>query len=235
MIKLDIKVDTAGVVKMLRGFEKQVPYTLATAINNTAFQMRGRLGAELASRLDRPTRWTTGAVRVEKATKGNLVATVLVNASGRPGGSQAELLRQQFTGGGRAPKLYERALRSQGLLGPGEFTVPGAGVSLDANGNPRRSQLLQILKALGGQKAQATKRRSKTLLAGTIFWSRGDKGLAKGAWQKVAGGVKPLLIVVTSTTYRQRVPFHQIAREEFDRRWPGNAQAAVQRAIETAK
>lgn len=235
MIKLDITVDTSGVIKMLQGFEKQVPFALQTAINNTAFDIRKRVGAELASRLDRPTRWTTGSVRVEKASKTSLAAVVRINASGKAGATPADLLSQQFTGGARRPKLYELALRAQGLLGSTEYTVPGAGVSLDAYGNPRRAQLLQILRALKGEKAAPTKRKSRTRLAGSIFWSAGGKGLPKGAWLKVAGGVKPLLIVVRSTTYAQRVPFQQIARDEFDQRWPVNLQAAVQRAIATAK
>ena len=97
MIDIKVSIDTSGVQRMLANAEKQLRYAAARGLTATAYDARTALQREMAARLDRPTKWTLGGSRVEKATRDNLVA-VLAMREGQfePAGQ----LAQQFVGGG---------------------------------------------------------------------------------------------------------------------------------------
>ena len=78
--------------------KKQIPYATSKALNDTAFQARAALTAQLVKRLDNPTPFTKRAIRVRKATKKRLYAEVYVNEI------QAKYLKNLYYGGTERPK-----------------------------------------------------------------------------------------------------------------------------------
>ena len=155
--------------------------------------------------------------------------------------SMAEIIGHQFTGGTRKHKALEKLLTSYNFMKSGEFVVPGAAAKLDRYGNMNKGQIQQIIsqlkiRRLGFDQAATESKRSKRnqMKAGSIFWSYGKDGgrvplvdkelgitygwkggnasrLPKGAWVRAGRSVKPLLIVVSSTSYRQRIDLEKIA------------------------
>jgi hypothetical protein len=231
MLKIKFDFDTRAATKMIDNLAKQVRYATARSLTATAHDVRTELGREMTSKLDRPTRWATGAWRVERATKDNLVATVAM----RPGRYQpAEQLVQQFVGGGRAPKRFEVLLRQAGYIGAGEYIVPGNAASLDAFGNVRRSQLTAILRAIKAQPAKVNKRKSRSAVAG-VFWSDGTRGLPKGAWARNGKTLSCYLLAVNATTYRPRVALLPVAERVVRAKFQKHFDAALAEALRTAK
>ena len=233
MIDIKVSIDTSGVQRMLANAEKQLRYAAARGLTATAYDARTALQREMAARLDRPTKWTLGGSRVEKATRDNLVATLAM----REGQFQpADQLRQQFAGGGRAPKRFEVALQRAGLIAGGERIVPGRAAQLDAYGNVRRGQLTQILQAIGAAKAKVGKTtKRKTAARQVIFWSDGKAGPEKGAWLKKGKTLMSLLLVVSSTQYRQRIALRPLVERVVAERLQKNFDSALAEALRTAK
>ncbi len=62
--------------KVLRNFGDQIPFATAMALNETAFDGMRMEKAELDSKLDLKNTWTQRGIRVEKANKRDLTATV---------------------------------------------------------------------------------------------------------------------------------------------------------------
>ena len=234
MIDIKVSIDTSGVQRMLANAEKQLRYAAARGLTATAYDARTALQKEMAARLDRPTRWTLGGSRVEKATRDNLVAVLAM----REGQFQpADQLRQQFAGGGRAPKRFEVALQRAGLIAGGERIVPGRAAQLDVYGNVRRGQLTQILQAIGAAKAKAPTKQKRTSRSARseIFWSDGKAGPEKGAWLKKGKTLMSLLLVVSSTQYRQRLALRPLVERVVAERLQRNFDTALAEALRTAR
>lgn len=96
-MQVRVKVDASGVFNMLKGHERQVPFTVAKALTATAKDAANAVTASIPARFDRPTPFTQKAVTIIAATKSNPVATVLVKDK------QAEYLQIQEEGGQRRP------------------------------------------------------------------------------------------------------------------------------------
>lgn len=234
MLKINVSTDFREVDKLLGDLRRQVPFIASKALNDTAFSVRARIARELAARLDKPTRWTLGLPRVNKATKQKLQAEVFVNDKPIGGVAPIDLLAQQFTGGQRRAKRFELLLRQAGYLAGNEVTVPGRGMIIDANGNPKRSQLMSILRALKLASPGKKTRKSGTL-AGTIIWSQG-RGLPRGAWlRKGRNEIVPLLLVVKAATYQQRIDFEKTAKDEIEKTWSKHFESAMSYAIKTSR
>ena len=77
--------------------KKQIPFTCAKALNDTAFGIVKDEQHALEEHLDRPTPFTKRAFQVEKASKNRLVAYVKVRQL------QGRYLRYQIRGGTRSP------------------------------------------------------------------------------------------------------------------------------------
>lgn len=96
MIEINVKHNLKEVERQLsRVQRKQIPFATSMALNNTAFQARKALMAQAPVKLDRPTKYTVNAFRVEKASKRKLVASVYVDDT------RAHYLKYQIHGGTR--------------------------------------------------------------------------------------------------------------------------------------
>jgi hypothetical protein len=96
---LDIKVnlvDAAGVAQWLRALYKdQIPFATKVALDATAFDARRTLVDELRQHFTVRTDWTARRMRVQKATKQDLVSYV---------GSTAPYMELQALGGVKRPR-----------------------------------------------------------------------------------------------------------------------------------
>lgn len=216
---------------------KQAKEAFAKAINDTAYQVRKTMQAEIASVFDRPTPYILRSPQVKKATPDNLVATIEPAYYGGKGVDPQKILAAQADGGTRRDKRSEAAFRRVGILPGGYQTVipdvpyPG---SDDGKGNLKGSFLVHLIsyfQAFGEQGYRAnmkdrTKKNlhtkgTKTMDARRYFVSygklRGNRSshLAPGIW--AASGthsvdVRPVLMFVKGATYRPRLSMERIAK-----------------------
>ena len=147
----------------------------AKAINDTAFEMRRAMQAEIKSVFDRPTKYIVDSPRVVRATPDKLTARIAPAYMGGKGIDPQKILQVQEFGGLRRDKRSEVALRRAGILPAGYYTAipatpyPG---SDDGRGNLRGPfivQLLSYFQAFGeqGYKANMTDKRKRSIHKGT--------------------------------------------------------------------
>lgn len=242
--------------------QRQLPYATSLALNRTAQHILDALVQVTGQVFDRPTPYTLRALKLGRATKDNLVATVDYRDGAGKGISADKYLPPQVLGGGRRLKRSERALSRVGL--PKGYTIPAAGAEMDAYGNMSRGQivkLLSYLQAFGeqGYRANSTARsRAHTAKAGKsadgykringvqYFVSRGKgtmsgkrvQRLPAGVWRKTGthgSDVAPVLLAIEQPNYTERFPFYQTAESVYGERYDAEFASALDLALSTAK
>ncbi len=202
-----------------------VPYAAATALTRVAQQAaKVDIPAAMRASFQSPVAYTLNALRVEPATKDALSARVMVKTDAA-GHAPENYLDPQVHGGARGRKGLEGALRYSGLLGSGQFAVPGQAMALDANGNVKGAEVRTILNALknirggvgaNGQKAGRGKRLNNSLMVGKP--NGGDR--PQGIWRREGQRLRPLFVFVDQAPrYTERLDFDGVvlgvARERF--------------------
>lgn len=120
----------------------------AKAINDTAFEVRRAMQAEMRVRFDRPTDYILRSPRVKMATAARLSASIAPDYMGGKGIDPQKILRAQGEGGTRRDKRSEVALRRVGILPNGmQTSIPATPYpgSDDGRGNLKGSFLVQLL------------------------------------------------------------------------------------------
>ena len=108
---LQIAVEGANALAVLRSFDKQLRFATAAALNNVAFTARTDVQAEMRKVFDRPTPYILSALRVtKKADKTDLSATLEPQSQGGKGVDPANILRPEVAGGARKLKRAEVSL-----------------------------------------------------------------------------------------------------------------------------
>lgn len=204
-----------------------MPYAAATALTRCAkYAQTTALPDAMRKAFDGPTPWTLNSLRVEPASKDKLSARVLVkNDSGAGAVAQEKYLQPEVQGGQRRHKRLENALRYQGVLGTGQFAMPGDGMALDANGNVKGADVRTILAALknirGGVGAKGQRQGRGRKLANDLFAGKPRGGnRPDGIWRREGKRLRPLFVFTTSApSYRQRLDFdgtvQQVALDRF--------------------
>lgn len=231
----------------------QLPFATMLALNATAWQVKLATEREMPRYLDRPTPWTLRSVRYTKARKDRLQAEIWFDPWGNKRAVTAEkFLGPQIFGGTRSAKGFERKLRQAGILPEGMFVVPGAGAPLDRYGNVPGSFLVKILSQLGAAEGVAgflanqtptSKRRRIARNRRRVDYFVGGQGraahLPPGIYSRTYFGfgtaIRPVLMFVGRATYRQRFPFFEIGRAVAAREFPREFDAALSRALATAR
>lgn len=213
---------------MLRNLaDDQLPYAMSTALNSTAFAVQKMQRERMATVFDRPTPLIKGANRVEKATKQNLTAKVLIDPK------RAPILQLHEEGGARrGDQTMERYLKSKGWLPAGWKAVPTLDMPKNAYGNPRKTEVAKIIAALpviGGIKGDARR----------CFVTAGRKGLGAGIYRyRSRSGGKGLIKLYhfePVAIYSPRLDWLENAEREARRVLPEMMARAVRRAIETSR
>ncbi len=215
MITVDIR-GFAEVQRQLQNLaEKQMPYALTTALNNTAFAVQKVSKQRLQSAFDKPTPLIQGATQVTKATKQNLAAVVEIQPR------RQTVLGVHEIGGARGQKAFERKL---GL--PADWrAVPTKNMPLNQYGNPDLVINRRIVTAKSGR------------ARGIYFIMPGARSRqSPGVYQLVSDRkIVKLYHFVKRVQYEPRLDWLETVQAEAEQVLPEAAARAVQRAIETAR
>lgn len=242
MIALSVKTNLSNVTRLLDSQQKQVSFATAVALTRVAKAAQTDIEDEMGAKFDRPTPFTRKSTFIKPATKAKLEAMVYIKdqAVGKNPKSLAEILRQEFTGGGRIRKRLELWLQRAGYISSEEYVAPGEGARIDQYGNMSRGQIQQVLSQLKAgpdptsYANKGTRSKASQKKAGGMFWSRGGR-LPRGVWMRSGAGVKPILIVIGSPRYKQLIDMPKIVRRGIDRRFDAEFDKAFQQAIRTAR
>jgi hypothetical protein len=230
-----MKSNLGTVQGRLNQLATQVPFAVAVALTKTAKDVQSAVKQEMQDVFERPVAYTLNSVFVKAATKQSLEAKVWLKDNPFGKGTPANrYLAPQIFGGSRELKGMELALQSAGLMAQGDYAVPAAGAQLDANGNVRRAQIVQILSQLKVQRKAGFESRasgsaaSKRAVArqGVTYFAlpAATRGLKPGIYlkRKFAHGsaIRPVFIFVPKVQYRIRLKFfavgEQTARVRFN-------------------
>lgn len=262
---IDIKIDTRDVERYLDSVQReQIPFAASRALNTVAFQVMREGRDHIKSGLDKPTRWPIQSWYVRrKADKQSLIAVVgwsdyLNQKRLNPGGSSSDAeyyLSQQWNGGGRKHKAFERQLIKAGFMPSGMYAVPGAAAEelgmMDGFGNMKPSVIVAILSSIGsfneaGFKANATARQSKRMSAAKsakrhVYWAgKPGKNTPNGIWivdekHSDRGRLRPVIVFVNATNYKPRLDLESLARNVRERDMPREFNRALEYALRTAR
>ena len=209
MIDISIKADVKAAKKMLRGFQKQIPFAAAKALTDTVKAVQKAEQKQMPRKLDRPTPFTLKGISIKRATKRDLSARVFI----RP--IQAEYLRYQIEGG-------RRRARGRGL------GVPTKHARLNQYGNipGRRKGLVKKNQFIG---------EIRGILG---VWERGHyskRGKFSARGKSMATSVRLVIAFERSVEYKKRFPFYKIGEGVIKGTWRKYFNASIQHAIRTAR
>jgi len=214
----------------------QLPFAAAMAITKTAKSVEARLQSDMAGVFKSPSPYVKRATFTQIANKRDLTATVGLKDMKPAGGTAPSLLlKEHFIGGMRGRKPFEKAIESIGGLPHGYRAIPGAGIKLDAYGNPSRKEISEMLGALRA-KIQVYKGRGKRLmLVGYFIVPVGaDTHLHPGIYKRFARkSIKPMFIFVQSAAYKKVIDFERSANEVVASEFQPNFDVAFSFAMST--
>ncbi|HNB07787.1 MAG TPA: hypothetical protein PKV97_17765 [Thauera aminoaromatica] len=225
-----VRVDTSELVKLRERFAKmreQLPFATAQALTQTAQAGQAAVRQEMTRVFDRPTPYILDSTFIKPATKTNLEAHVYLKDIAGKAIAPAKAIGHEVTGGGRAWKRSEGALRNAGLMGANENAVPGQAAKLDAYGNMDRGQIIQIIayfQAFGeqGYKANTTRSKRDKLAKGTkakggmrYFLKRDGRGRGIYMSEQSFGrwSMRPVLMFVRRAQYQRRLDMQRVVQD----------------------
>lgn len=231
-----LTVNVEGLDALKRRFAEMprtVEIAAQRALLKTAQAVKDAEQAEMQRVLDRPTRWTLGALKV-KATNRFEVHVGILDPDGYYKRASS-YLGTQITGGNRNLKAFEKSLQARGIMPRGWFAVPGVGAKLDAYGNMGAGQIRQILSwfdaaenwagSIQNMGFKGRKKRRMGTKRNARGWeyvaiSPGNKGLRqpgiylRNLYEGKGGKhISPILIFVKGARYQARFNFERVARD----------------------
>lgn len=235
---ITVQVDTRETTRWLNDVQKkQVPFATALALTRTAKKLEQSLQQEMAAKFESASPYTLRGTFSTSATKRNLTAMVGVKDKKPAGGTApATLLKEHFSGGPRGNKPMEVAMAAIGSLRSGWRAVPGAGMPLDAYGNPKRTVVREILGALRSNMQVHKGRGKRRALVGYFVVPVGATGrLVPGIYWRSARAIRPMFVFVQSQTYRKRFDLPVLAQRVVSAEFPNQFNAALSSALATAR
>ncbi|MCO5763752.1 MAG: hypothetical protein NHG36_20000 [Chromatiaceae bacterium] len=230
MVEIDIRGLDAVQRQLLGLAVEQLPYAMSLALNRTAFTLQKDSRKRLEQTFEKPTPQIKGATRVEKATKQNLTARVLIDPR------RAVVLRTHEFGGRRGQQRLERVIVGRGWM-PGEYrAVPCALMPLDTYGNPQRKAVNEIMLSIlkfgaSGQRGDA--RRVFVISVGSR--SHLHPGIYRTLSRATGRAIAPLYLFVPRAQYKAILNWEQTMVADALRVLPGYAAEAVDQALRTAR
>ena len=209
---------------------RMVPYATATALTKVAqYAAKTELPEQMRRVFHNPVSYTLNSLRIEPATKDALSARVSVKTGGGSTGvAPQNFLFPEVEGGARKQKRSEKSMFYSGVLRSHQFALPGAGLSLDAAGNVKGSDIKTILNALKNIGAASAHRsrsgarvRKGGKLANDLFVGKPLGGnRPDGIWRREGHRIRALFVFSNSApNYSQRLDFsgvvQKVALERF--------------------
>lgn len=249
-MQIDVRTNIAEVVVKMREHRRAVvERAVPKAMNETTWQAQLALKREIVDVFDRPTPFTRNAIERRYARRGHLRAVVQLKDFTGKGAPPSKYLAAQIRGGARRPKKFEKAMQGIGALPPGYRAVPGKAAQMDAYGNMKPSQLVQILSyfrtfsAAGhnanmndkGRARLARGNRKRGVQGFTYFIGRpADGKLPLGVWQRLqfahGSAIKPVLIFVPQAIYEAIFDFDYVAQKTIESEFPRQLEQAIRDA-----
>jgi hypothetical protein len=249
-MRLTMNSNLADVGVRVRSIGKQAVFAASVALTRAAKDAQAAIIAEMRDSFIGPTAYALGGTVVKGANKNNLEARVWVKDNPFGKGTPADrFLSPQIYGGKRGQKGMEKLLVANAMMPAGWFAVPAVGAQLDANGNVKRSQIVQILSQLqiqrtGGFQSRATgsARSARTIARqGVTYFAlpKAERGLKPGIYLKrkfaLGTAIRPVFIFVPSTQYRQRLKFFEVGHETAERRFRYHFDIELAKAMSSAR
>jgi hypothetical protein len=249
-----VEFDIKGLTRKLYIERRQLPFALAGALNDTAFDVRSGWQDQIGKVFDRPVKLTRDAVLYTKATKRELgKASIFIRDEAHKGTPPVKYLAPEEYGGARRQKRFERRLARHPRARA--FYVPGRGLQLDQHGNLPRGLLQKIFAQLqvgtdaGSLGNETARRRNLRLIkqrdkggGGSYFIlaQRRGKLLPGVIYERIESGfgsaVRSVLFPVTSApSYSKRFGAIELARTLAAQRFPVNFRKRMAQAIATAR
>lgn len=241
MIEVSVRSNLDAVLRGLDDAQRrQIPFATSKALNDTAYNVLRAEQDEMRRVFDRPSRWTLNGMRVDKASKRRLRASVEWRDFGgrNPTG---RTLPPHIHGGARLPKGFENALRARGILPPGMFAVPTSAMRLDRHGNVTGAAIVKILsqlQALGetGYKANATKRSNQRSKGRARYFVMRKGGVPLGIAKRTGKrNARLVLAFVRQPVYAPRFDYYEVAGRTIAKRFDINFSRALAHALRTAR
>jgi hypothetical protein len=250
LLRIDVDPDSVLARQFTALEQKNLPFAVMQAANNTAFAVREEWKRRMPQVFDQPTALTRNAIVYRKATKANMAAEVLVRDDAFKGTPPSRYLQAQVKGGQRLMKPFENRLAAQGILPSGLQAVPGKGVHLDAYGNIPGGVLNRVLSQLGARfdpaqnetetsRGRRQKREAKKT-RGDYFAVKAKRGgLRPGVYQRVrtafGSGVAIILAFVRKATYKPRYRIFDLAERLHARQFKFQFERELEKAVQTSK
>ena len=233
------------VIRKVGAAGKQARWAAAVSLTKTAVEIKNKLTADMAGGFQSASPWSLRSQFMKPARKDDLVALVgIKDQKPSRGVAPATLLKEHFTGGARGSKPMEMALRAKRLLPTGYSVAPGAGMPLDAYGNPKKNAITELLGALHSGMAVFSKQRKvkghmeSTRLSFFAVMPGASTHLPPGIWRRAdrsgAKAVQAMLLFIPRATYRKRFDLEAIARDKL-RGFEATFAAEFQKALASAK
>lgn len=248
-MRLQVQIDDTAAQRLLRGFERQIPFATALALTRTAQAAQREVRQEMTRVFDRPTRFALNATYVKPAKRTDLEAAVfLKDLPNRSGTDALTRFAPQVFGGDRLVKKFEAALFRVGLLRAGETTAPGRGADLDAFGNIRRAQINEILGFFQAYGANSTKNWTQQKRAKRARGTRNRRGASyfvkqdrpgRGIYQATSTGfgtaIKPVLMFTKRAQYAKRLDVMAVVKRTSQQVYEREFAKAARQALNTAR
>lgn len=239
-MKISATTNAADLERRLNNaFARQLPFATALGLTRTAIKIREAEKAEMQRVFDRPTRFTLNAFEVIPATKETQVAEVRYKGTPPYGGRH--FLEPQVEGGPRRMKGMERRLKfAVPEFGAFSAAIPARKAQRDAYGNwsaGERNRVLSALQAQGDAAANTTD-RSMRRNRGRAQYFLGTVGRATGVFRRQPGTDQMhlvLLFVRKRPSYTARFDFDGVGIKTFNAVYPAEFEAAMERALATAR
>jgi hypothetical protein len=215
---------------------EQFPFAAALAITKTAKSVEARLQSDMAGVFSLPSPYVKRATFTQIANKRDLIATVGIKDMKPAGGTAPSLLlKEHFKGGVRGRKPFEKAIETIGGLPHGWRAIPGAGIKLDAYGNPSRKEISEMLGFLHNGMTIWRGKRSMHIKYFIVHVGT-TTHLHPGIYKRFAHqAIKPMFIFVQSAAYKKVIDFERSANEVITRDFQPNFDAAFSSAMSTAR
>jgi hypothetical protein len=226
-INITLDQDLVKAAAWSKTIGKQLPFATSLALNNTAFDVRKSLNDGTRGVFHSPVRFTQTAFLVQKSKKRELIA--LVFAQDKQGKDRARYLRFGIAGGQRPQKgmdvFFERGVPNDGTIPNGAYFMPTSLVKINSAGNVTQATLKRITKGLNSEPR-----------GGFFIGTPRGGNRAPGIYRRSRAKLQPYFIATTNKPdYTERFDIESIGTKVVDRRFNQHFQAALKRALATAR
>ena len=220
-------IDDKELIEMIGEIEdirtRDIPYVLATTLNNLAFDAKEEAEKSLKEDLNIHKKALTRAFRVHKATKRNLEAELYVAQDKW----QYRVLQHHFHGGDRIHKGLEKYLRYKGYMGKDEILTPSPGTSLKRSVYKRITEQVKTGRRTTSKSGRVSKEKY------FVISSSANSHLSAGVYARMSSVPYPISIlrIASKPNYSKRFDLEEIVVDVYSKRANKHLGDAIDRTL----